>query len=308
MNETSPLKLSVIIPTCHRDDLLARCLESLEPAKQGVAPGIYEVVVTDDGSKATAEQMIRKHFPWVRWVAGPGRGPASNRNCGAKAARAEWIAFIDDDCVASPVWISRLLSVMATGDFDVIEGMTIIPDRIDNPFYHGVQNVAGGSYWSCNLAFLRQRFWAIGGFDEEFPLAVAEDMELAHRFTRAKFRAKFSPEALVYHPMRPGTFLYTCRRVFLVKWYVLYQYKTGVGLEGSRSRMSNVIGGIRGETHNILRRTWRELREFDFKYWRCSSFGLLFRLVTAPLVIPLFAIWTYRYYPTFSAKGAAVPA
>src|ERR1700677_1159058 len=201
MNDSHPPKVSVVIPTCNRQDLLARCLESMDPGVQGVDPGLYEVVVTDDGQKTPAEEMMKARFPNCRWVKGPPRGPAANRNCGAKASRGEWIAFIDDDCVASGEWIKTLLRLIDMNAYDVIEGKTVIPERIDNPFYHGVENLRGGSYWSCNLAFQRARFFSIGGFDEDFSHAVAEDMELAHRFTKSKFRATFSPEALVYHPM-----------------------------------------------------------------------------------------------------------
>ena len=63
--------LSVIIPTCHRNDLLAECLDRLAPGRQqGQASGQldYEVIVTDDGQHTTAETMIREHYPWVRWL------------------------------------------------------------------------------------------------------------------------------------------------------------------------------------------------------------------------------------------------
>ena len=169
MNTDRPPKLSVVIPTCHRHDLLARCLESLDQKRQALPPGTYEIVVSDDARGETAEGLIQARFPLVRWVQGPARGPAANRNCGARAALGDWVAFIDDDCVASPEWIGALLRVIqGDGAVDVIEGRTVMPDKIDNPFYHGVENIDGGAYWSCNLAFQRQRFLSIGGFDEDF--------------------------------------------------------------------------------------------------------------------------------------------
>jgi GT2 family glycosyltransferase len=304
MKDNRPPKVSVVIPTCNRLDLLARCLDSLDSKLQGVTEGQYEVVVTDDAHAQPAEDLIKTKYPTVRWVQGPARGPAANRNCGAKASRGEWVAFIDDDCVASTDWIKSLLQVIETGTLDVIEGKTVIPEKIDNPFYHGVENLEGGSYWSCNLAFQRERFFSIGGFDEDFSYAVAEDMELAHRFTKSKFRAKFCPEALVYHPMRPGSFVNTFKRIFLVRWYVLYQYKTHEGLNHSKSMSMNFLGALHGETLNCLRRGWQEIKSFDFKSWRSSTFRCVFWVISTPIMLPYFLYWTCRYHQILNAKSS----
>lgn len=40
---------SVVIPTCRRNDLLAKCLDRLAPGQQTLSPDQYEVIVTDDG-------------------------------------------------------------------------------------------------------------------------------------------------------------------------------------------------------------------------------------------------------------------
>ncbi|MHC5729635.1 MAG: glycosyltransferase family 2 protein, partial [Nostoc sp.] len=66
---------SVIIPTYHRNDLLAKCLDCLAPGVQTLSAEQYEVIVTDDGSQTTAEEMIRQQYPWAKWVAGPRKGP-----------------------------------------------------------------------------------------------------------------------------------------------------------------------------------------------------------------------------------------
>src|SRR5438552_17841427 len=100
--------ISVIIPTCHRNDLLVRCLDGLAPGKQDLLPEHYEVIVSDDGSRSTAEKLIAGTYPWARWVTGPRRGPAANRNHGAKHARGEWLAFVDDDCLPDKGWLEAI--------------------------------------------------------------------------------------------------------------------------------------------------------------------------------------------------------
>lgn len=94
--------ISVIIPTCDRNEQLAKCLDCLAPGVQTLPAEQYEVIVTDDGSDLTAEQMILERYLWARWVAGPRIGPAANRNNGVQYARGEWLAFTDDDCLPDP--------------------------------------------------------------------------------------------------------------------------------------------------------------------------------------------------------------
>ena len=62
---------SIIIPTCHRNDDLAKCLDRLLPDVQTLPSALYEVIVTDDGSISTAEPLIRERYAWVHWIAGP---------------------------------------------------------------------------------------------------------------------------------------------------------------------------------------------------------------------------------------------
>src|SRR5450631_1375697 len=102
-------QFSVVIPTCGRNTMLVRCLESLRPGEQTVDPSSYEVIVTDDAREGTSEAMIREQFPWAQWVQGPSRGPAANRNNGARYARGEWLCLTDDDCVASKEWLAAFL-------------------------------------------------------------------------------------------------------------------------------------------------------------------------------------------------------
>ena len=97
---------SVIIPTYHRNDLLAKCLDHLAPGVQNLSADQYEVIVSDDGRETTAESMIKEQYDWVKWVKGPGTGPAANRNKGARYAQAKWLIFTDDDCLPENTWLS----------------------------------------------------------------------------------------------------------------------------------------------------------------------------------------------------------
>src|SRR5258708_31522648 len=120
------ISFSVIIPTCHRNDDLERCLEGLEiadPYERRSSSGTqfividqsfqYEVIVTDDGCQSTAEALVRKRFPWVNWMEGPHRGPAANRNFGASQSQGDWLIFIDDDCLPGTDWLEAYAFAVA---------------------------------------------------------------------------------------------------------------------------------------------------------------------------------------------------
>ncbi len=197
--------ISVVIPTRHRNDLLARCLRRLAPGEQSLTSDKYEVVVTDDGRASTAEAMVRAEFPWARWTAGPGRGPAANRNHGVRLARGGWVAFTDDDCVPGPGWLAAYAAA-AGGGADVLEGRTTCEAGIRDCRHEAPINLTGGNLWSCNMMIRRDVFEAVGGFDERFPMPAAEDIDLHVRLVEAGHPPRFVAGAAVDHPPRPKKF------------------------------------------------------------------------------------------------------
>src|SRR5207247_5933459 len=136
--ETDSL-FSVVIPTCERNDLVARCLERLAPGAQRFSADRYEVIVTDDGGGTTAERMIAERYPWAKWVAGPRRGPAANRNHGGRLARGNWLAFTDDDCLPSPQWLAAFADVIGSGS-SIYEGQTTCTAGCHSPLEHAPMN------------------------------------------------------------------------------------------------------------------------------------------------------------------------
>jgi GT2 family glycosyltransferase len=203
------MRCTILIPTCHRNDLLARCLERLAPGGQmGARLGAdeaadYEVLVSDDGSATTAQAMIEERFPWARWIAGPRRGPACNRNYGARHAQGDWLLFLDDDCLPDAGYVAGYLQAMAANPgLRVLEGRTYA-DRPRRTLAESAPlNERGGFLWSCNFAILKSVFEAMGGFEERFPFASMEDVEFRQRLRRCSEPFAFVPAASVCHPWR----------------------------------------------------------------------------------------------------------
>lgn len=196
------MKISVVIPTRHRNDLLAACLNRLAPGRQTLAADQYEVIVTDDGSASTAEAMIRHRYAWAQWVAGPRKGPAANRNNGVRFARNEWLAFTDDDCLPSPQWLESYVDAMTPGT-DVLEGRTTCEAGIHSPLQEAPINLTGGNLWSCNFMIRSRLFREIGGFDDSFPMPAYEDIDLNDRLRGRGHIPAFVEAAVVDHPPRP---------------------------------------------------------------------------------------------------------
>lgn len=201
-------RFSVVIPTCRRNDALARCLERLENGRQDFTAQPYEVIVSDDGpDDGNAREMIQARFPGVRWVAGPRRGPAANRNRGASEAQGTWLVFTDDDCLPSTAWLTafaRRLEGPGGDKLRVLEGLTTAGEGPPmGPRYTAPVNEYGGLLWSCNFAIERGFFFELGGFDERFPFPHLEDVDLRLRLDDRHEPYPFVPEALVEHPPRP---------------------------------------------------------------------------------------------------------
>jgi GT2 family glycosyltransferase len=194
---------SVIIPTYHRNDLLAKCLDRLAPGIQTLSAEQYEVIVTDDGLHTTAEPMIRERYSWVKWVLGPGKGPAANRNNGVNQARGEWLAFTDDDCLPDSRWLEAYATAIEQiPSCLVFEGRTYVNRAKQSLAEVAPSNETGGYLWSCNFLIKKVLFEEIGGFDERFPYAAMEDVDLRLRLTKAGYAFSFIREAAVCHTWR----------------------------------------------------------------------------------------------------------
>ena len=195
---------TVIIPTYQRPDHLALCLASVERARAECPEDAIETVVTDDSRDAVSRELVERQFQGVRYVQGPRRGPASNRNCGASIATGPWLVFIDDDCIADLGWLAAYLEVFGASDgTELFEGRT----RADRPRRSYAEesptNESGGYLWSCNMAISTRLFKQMNGFCETFPHPALEDVDFRMRLARAGRKATFLPEASVCHPYRP---------------------------------------------------------------------------------------------------------
>lgn len=199
----SIMLLSIIIPTCNRNDLLTKCLDCIAPGKQTVNHTMYEVIVTDDGNTNQAKELILENYSWAKWVEGPKRGPAANRNNGAAFATGEWLVFLDDDCLPDEnLLVEYRRAINSCKDCCVFEGSIYCLEKTKNPLMISPVNDTGGYLWSCNFCIKTDVFNMVHRFDENFKYPNMEDNDLNYRLRTGGFQISFVPSARVNHPLR----------------------------------------------------------------------------------------------------------
>lgn len=195
--------IDIVIPCAGRVNDLLRLLASLERHCEANLPQVASITATDDRHDSSLGAQIAQSHPNVHYVAGPSRGPAANRNNGARQGQAEWILFLDDDCYLEVDLLSAYGACIAAQPvIDVFEGAIHSVGERPNGNHHAPINTTGGVLWSCNLLIKRRVFEAVGWFDEAFPFACMEDVDLRERLKAAGVRVGFAPNAMVLHPWR----------------------------------------------------------------------------------------------------------
>ena len=91
----SKLDLSVVIPVYNLEKYIEECVESIFPTKHNI-----EVILIDDGSKDSSGEicdMLAKRHSEVVVIHKKNGGAADTRNAGIRAAKADYVTFIDGD-------------------------------------------------------------------------------------------------------------------------------------------------------------------------------------------------------------------
>jgi hypothetical protein len=190
------VKVTVVVPTLGRSSLTAL----LERVPAGPD---REVLVVDDRPERTDPLPVPDG---VRVVAGRARGPAAARNTGWRAARHDWVAFLDDDVLPDWDWPRRLANDLAAAGEEVggVQGVLRVPlpaDRAPTDWERVTAGLADGAWITADMAYRRAALVHAGGFDERLPRAFREDAELAFRVRRAGWSLRRGHRTTV-HPVR----------------------------------------------------------------------------------------------------------
>ncbi|MBO8173073.1 MAG: glycosyltransferase [Bacillaceae bacterium] len=90
--------ISVIIPVYNREQFIAEAIDSV---LNQTYPQV-EIIVVNDGSTDETARVLNTYRDKIRYIEQENRGPSAARNTGIRAARGDFIAFLDSDDLFLP--------------------------------------------------------------------------------------------------------------------------------------------------------------------------------------------------------------
>ncbi|WP_319431191.1 glycosyltransferase family 2 protein [Mycobacterium sp. RTGN5] len=223
--------VTVVMCTRDRTDMLKSALRSVLAATH---PN-FEVLVVDNAPRtdATRDYVTSLAAPRVRLITEPRPGLSRARNTGLLAATGNIVAFVDDDVVVDPDWLSLLVRGFGYGDsVGCVSGM-VPAGELRTPAQAYFENRAGWSEsadarlfeWSeaprdvplfpfevrhygtgANFAVDRRMVLRLGGFDERLGAGTrvsgGEDIDMFFRILRSGRQLVREPAAIAWHRHR----------------------------------------------------------------------------------------------------------
>jgi glycosyltransferase involved in cell wall biosynthesis len=213
--QPSPI-LSVVVCTRNRFSKLKRCVDvllSVTTARH------WELIIVDNGSTdGTSEYLAsidQKQFNQVHVTTTfePKRGLAAARNKGWPTAKADMIAFTDDDCYVSETYVDSILQVFQDHPevgflggrillFDPLDYKITIQESQHQCYFRPRTFIAAGQVQGANMAFKSTTLERIGGFDERLGPGTpfnCEDINAAAAALWAGIPGVYDPRPVVYH-------------------------------------------------------------------------------------------------------------
>ncbi len=255
------MSLCIIIPTCDRFDELRKTIAALE--QQTVVP--EQTFIIDDGSPENIFLQLQhfaasRRIPITVYSNYPKKGPSAARNIGITQANADYILFINDDTApCRPTFLEQHLAfAKSCPNCGVLGQLKWAPDTpnallfgkwtkrlaFDVGYDEMGQGESVGYHKFCTANVLVPRhFLKNCMFDEQFPFAAYEDIELGVRLFQRGMSLRYNPDACVYHHHRYTPEMVVERQIkagyalayFLRKHPELTeQYRPKVSYQGSR--------------------------------------------------------------------------
>lgn len=208
---SSETLVSIIIPVKKINDYLRQ--ETI-PALLKQTYQNFEIIILPD-------RASKEKFPQTKIIPSwPKTGPADKRDIGAKKAKGEILAFLDDDSYPDKNWLKNAINIFKH-QITAVCGPTLTPPN------NSLRQKASGYVWSTwlgsggagtyrcaisprqevddyptvNFAVLKKDFFTVGGFDSHF--WPGEDTKLCHDLVyQLNKKIIYDSKVLVYHHRR----------------------------------------------------------------------------------------------------------
>lgn len=106
------IRISAIICTLNRAAYLCKAIQSL--VNQTLPNEYYEILIVDNGSTDDTKRVVVEEFAHLHnlhYLYEPVLGLSQARNTGWQNAKGEYIAYLDDDAIAYPDWLEKIIKV-----------------------------------------------------------------------------------------------------------------------------------------------------------------------------------------------------
>ncbi len=211
--------VSIVVPVYNQ---VAFTLAAIDSLLSHGSRYTFEILVGDDASTDATAAALAEPIPGVRHVRHE-RNLGFVRNCNATArhARGRYVLFLNNDTQVLPGWLDELVGTLEDDPQVGLAGSKLVyPDgrlqecgaivwrdgsawnfgRLQDPrrpefcYRRDVDYVSGAS-----IALRRELWEALGGFDELFVPAYAEDADLAFRVRARGLRTVVQPLSQLLH-------------------------------------------------------------------------------------------------------------
>ena len=215
------MKISAIICTHNGQKVLEKAIQSL--IDQTLDKKDYEILVVDNASTDSTCEIVRQYEDQenLRYIFEPNLGLSNARNTGWKEAVGEFVAYLDDDAIACPEWLERILHAFRTvTEAGAVGGRTNpiweaprplwLPDNMleslsiinwsDVPIFLNDQQWLVGA----NISLPKKLLKEIGGFSSELGrkgncLLSNEENLLIRKIREKGLKIFYHPQILVHH-------------------------------------------------------------------------------------------------------------
>ncbi len=205
---------SIIIPVYNRPDEINELLESL---LQSTYTDDYEIVIVEDGSTITCEEVVAKYSNSlnISYYYKENSGPGDSRNFGMQEAKGDYFIIFDSDCIIPKQYLKEVEKELKSNYVDCFGG----PDKALKSFsniqkainfamtsFLTTGGIRGGSEKlnkfqprSFNMGISKKAFIDSNGFGNIHP---GEDPDLSIRLWKLGYETRLFSSAYVYHKRR----------------------------------------------------------------------------------------------------------
>lgn len=192
-------KISVVIPSKNEEKTIARCIESVETALEGIES--YEIILVDSRSTDETVSIAKKYsIKILRLRQGWPVSPSAGRYIGSINSHGEYIFFLDADMVVDKDWIKKGLEILEKDhNLAGVTGLlfNILPlDKVNKqrPIKRPIGYV---KYLPGTAIYRRNVIEEVNHFN---PFLMGyEERELGHRITERGYKLLKLKDTIAYH-------------------------------------------------------------------------------------------------------------